>query len=156
MPCLRLYLAHHGDAVGPEIDPRRPLSEVGRQSVERLAAVAAERGVHPEVVWHSGKLRARQTAEIFWRACNALAPCSSTRDLQPTDPPAFMRDRLKFEARDILIAGHFPNLPALFELLCEGRVALDPFPEHGLVSLITSDEGHTWTEEWRLDPKHDN
>jgi phosphohistidine phosphatase SixA len=86
-----LFLVHHGDAVGPEVDHRRPLSERGRVDVDRLAAQAAARGVKPAIVWHSGKLRAKQTAEAFWRACNALATLSATRDLQPDDPPEWMR-----------------------------------------------------------------
>ena len=80
---MNLYLVHHGEAVGPEVDPRRPLSAAGREAVVKLAAAAAARGARPEIVWHSGKLRARQTAEEFWRACNALATFSATRDLQP-------------------------------------------------------------------------
>ncbi|MEQ1910662.1 MAG: histidine phosphatase family protein, partial [Vicinamibacterales bacterium] len=76
---LRLYLAHHGDAVGPGVDIRRPLSDAGRADTERVAAAAAARGAKPIVIWHSGKLRARQTAEIFWRACNPLAEFSATR-----------------------------------------------------------------------------
>src|SRR5581483_4328614 len=105
---MRVYLVHHGAAVGPEIDPRRPLSPVGRAGVDRLAELAAARGARPVVVWHSGKLRARQTAEAFRRACNPLAEFGATKDLQPDDPPLWMRDRLRGEARDILIAGHFP------------------------------------------------
>lgn len=73
-----LYLVHHGDAVGPEVDPRRPLSAAGRAEVERIAAQAAGLGARPAVVWHSGKLRAKQTAEAFWRACNALAELSAS------------------------------------------------------------------------------
>src|SRR5213593_2356596 len=102
-----LYLVHHGDAVGPDVDARRPLSAVGRADVDRLAAKAAALGAKPAVVWHSGKLRAKQTAEAFWRACNPLAEFSAARDLQPDDPPEWIRDRLKGETRDILIAGHF-------------------------------------------------
>jgi phosphohistidine phosphatase len=145
---MYVYLVHHGDAVGPDVDPRRPLSDVGRASVDRLAALAAARGVRPAVVWHSGKLRAKQTAEAFWRACNALAELSATRDLQPNDPPQWMRDRLIGETRDILIAGHFPHLPALRALLVGGE---HDFPVHGIVALVTTDEGDTWREEWRLD-----
>jgi phosphohistidine phosphatase len=102
-------------------------------------------------MWHSGKLRARQTAEIFWRTCNPLAACAASRDLQPTDPPSFIRDRLRHESHDILIAGHFPHLPALLTLLhgSTGSGA-DSFPPHGLVSLRTDDEGETWQEEFRL------
>lgn len=145
---MQLFLIHHGDAVGPEVDPRRPLSPAGRASVERLARLAAERGARPAVVWHSGKLRARQTAEAFWRECNALAELSAARDLQPDDPPQWIRDRLRGETRDILIAGHFPHLPRLRALLM-GENEGD-FPVHGGVALVTDDEGDTWQEVWRL------
>lgn len=146
---MRLFLVHHGDAVGPQVDPRRPLSPTGAEAVERLAAAAAQKGgVQPSVVWHSGKLRAKQTAEIFWRACNALAALSATRDLQPDDPPAWMRDRLRHEPRDLMLAGHFPHLPGLLRLLVADAPS---FPLHGIVALETDDDGETWKELWRLD-----
>jgi phosphohistidine phosphatase len=159
---MQLTLVHHGDAVGPDVDPRRPLSLIGRADVERLAALAAARGVKPTAVWHSGKLRAKQTAEAFWRSCNALAPLSAARDLQPGDPPAWIRDRLREEALgatgeagvlsilSILIVGHFPHLPRLLTLLVTGGETETPsFPQHGLVHLQTGDQGNTWREVWR-------
>ena len=153
---MNLFLVHHGEAVGPEVDARRPLSPEGQLGVVRAAAEAAARGARPEVVWHSGKLRARQTAEVFWRTCNALAEFAATRDLQPEDPPGRLRDRLRSEARDVLIAGHFPHLPKLLALLIgygspSGDVPLtESFPPHGVVAL-TSDDGETWREMWRIE-----
>ena len=148
---MRLYLVHHGEAVGPDVDPRRPLSNVGRAAVDFAAAKTAERGARPAIVWHSGKLRARQTAEAFWRACNALADLSATKDLQPDDPAIWMRDRLRAESRDILIAGHFPHLPRLLALLTgDSSGAHADFPPHGVVALTTDDDGETWREDWRL------
>ena len=117
--------------------------------MERLAAQAAGRGVKPQVVWHSGKLRAKQTAEAMWRACNALADLSASRDLQPDDPPEWFRDRLRGETRDIVAAGHFPHLPRLLALLTTGGVAGADFPVHGMVALVSEDEGDTWRELWR-------
>jgi phosphohistidine phosphatase len=147
---LRLFLVHHGDAVGPDVDPQRPLSADGRSEAVRLANEAAARGVKPDVVWHSGKLRARQTAEAFWRACNALAEFSATRDLQPDDPPEWLRDRLRGETRDVLIAGHFYHLPRLLTLLLdEPESRARPFPLHGVVALVSEDDGETWKELWR-------
>jgi len=146
-----VFLVHHGDAEGPDVDPRRPLSAPGREAVVRLAAEAAARGARPAVVWHSGKLRARQTAEEFWRACNALAEFSAVRDLQPDDQPAWMRDRLRGESRDVMLVGHYPHLPALLELLTRGSAgASAPFPQHGIVALETLDDGETWKEVWRM------
>jgi len=145
---VQLFLVHHGDAVGPDVDPRRPLSADGFAAVERLAADAATRGVRPTVVWHSGKLRAKQTAEAFWRACNALAEFSATRDLQPDDPPAWFRDRLRGETREVLVAGHFPHLPRLLALLLGREETADIFPLHGIVALDSNDQGETWRELW--------
>src|SRR5258706_9507211 len=152
MRALNLFLVHHGEAVGPEVDPGRPLTGGGQEAVARAALVAVERGARPVVVWHSGKLRARQTAEAFWRACNALAEFSATRDLQPEDPPIWMRDRLRAEPRDILLAGHFPHLPRLHALLLgQPDGSANRFPLHGVVALETDDEGASWQEVWRID-----
>lgn len=147
-----MYLVHHGEAVGPDIDLRRPLSPWGRQHTEGVAARAAARGARPSVVWHSGKLRARQTAEAFWRACNPLAELSATKDLQPADPADWMRDRLRGEEREVMIVGHFPHLPKLLAALVGASDdAPAIFPPHGIVALETNDEGVTWREAWRIE-----
>ncbi len=146
-----VVLVHHGEAVGPDVDPRRPLSEAGRSAVVCQAIAAAARGVKPAVVWHSGKLRAKQTAEEFWRHCNALAQFSATKDLQPDDPPQWMLDRLHGETRDILIAGHFHHLPRLHALMLKTDEVSARFPLHGVVALETRDEGERWSELWRLE-----
>jgi phosphohistidine phosphatase len=147
---MTVYLVHHGDAVGPDVDPQRPLSARGRIGAEELARAAAARGVRPAAVWHSGKLRARQTAEPFWRHCNALAEFSAARGLQPTDPPDWMRDRLALEGRDVLLAGHMPNLQYLRTLLVTGSLEMSvPFPLHGMVALERIADG--WVDVWALD-----
>jgi phosphohistidine phosphatase len=144
-----IYLVHHADALPPSVDPQRPLSGLGRAHADILAARAAERGVQPDVIWHSGKLRARQTAEAFWRACNPLAELSAIRGLQPADPPAWIRDQVIRETRAVMLIGHMPHLPRLFTLLVSGRE--DPlleFPMHGLIALEIHD-GRA-AESWRL------
>lgn len=147
---MQLFLVHHGEAVPAGDDPRQPLTAEGRRAVQGLADRAASKQVSPAVVWHSGKLRARQTAEIFWRTCNALAEFSATRDVQPGDPPAWLQDRLRGESRDVLVASHFPYLPRLLGALL-GLPHDAPFPRHGLVALESHDEGASWKEQWRLE-----
>jgi len=145
-----LLLVHHGDAVGPEVDPMRPLSGAGLAASTALAEAAASRGVKPDLVWHSGKIRSRQTAQLFWRACNPLATFAAVHGLQPGDPPRWIRDELLGDSRSILLVGHMPHLPGLLSLLRgqspEG--AAPDFPLHGCVAL--EPEGDHWIEIWRL------
>jgi phosphohistidine phosphatase len=143
-----IVLVHHGDAVGPSVDPMRPLSSPGRAATDRIAAAVASRGVKPDAIWHSGKLRARQTAEIFWNACNALAPLTAERGLLPDDPPQWMRDRLRGEPRTIMIVGHMPYLPRLLVLLTGDQQAVS-FPLHGCVAVEA--DGNQWNEIWRIE-----
>ena len=143
---LMVYLAHHADAVGPEADPQRPLSPGGRMHADAIARRAKDRGVNPAVIWHSGKLRARQTAEAYWRTCNPLAEFSAIRGLQPTDPPEWIKDRVTGESRDLMLVGHMPSLPRILRLLTEDETA--EFPPHGLVALEES--SGKWIEAYRL------
>ena len=147
-----IYLVHHADALGPELDPQRPLSMAGRAHAERIAADAAARGVKPVAVWHSGKLRARQTADAMWRACNPAAEFAAIRGLQPNDPPDEIRARVAGETRDIMLVGHMPSLPRIFLQLLggEGESAdTATFPQHGLVALEPI--GDQWKEKWRIE-----
>ena len=79
---------HHADAVGPDVDPQRPLSPtLGRTQAAALAERVKAAGFKPASIWHSGKLRARQTAESFLQACNPFAEFRMVRGLRPDDPP---------------------------------------------------------------------
>ncbi len=142
-----LYLAHHGDALEPAENSQRPLSARGRAQTGALAAQAAARGVRPAAIWHSGKLRARQTAEAYWRACNPLAEFTATRWAQPGDPPR-LADLLAVETRDVMLVGHMPHLDRLLRRLLGGDEDRPPFPVNGLVTVERVDEA--WVERWRL------
>jgi phosphohistidine phosphatase len=143
---MRLALVHHADAVGPDVDPQRPLSSWGLEHADRVAAQAKAAGFSPAAIWHSGKLRARQTAEAFLRACNPFAEFRMVRGLRPDDPPEIMRDALKEEERDLLVTGHMPHIAALLQLLAADAAQ---FPAHGLVMLERGTDG-TWKELSRI------
>jgi phosphohistidine phosphatase len=143
-----LFLLHHADAVDAQIDSQRPLSETGRLHAEQLAVRARDRGAKPDVIWHSGKLRARQTAELLWKACNPLAEFSATRGLQPDDPPEWIKDVVNADVRHILLAGHMPHIGRLYRVLVgDTATAAVGFPLHGLVALEQLDG--RWKEVWR-------
>ena len=55
----------HGESKSKDEDPARPLTDDGRKSVENVGAHLARLGITFDRVFHSGKLRAQQTAEIL-------------------------------------------------------------------------------------------
>jgi phosphohistidine phosphatase len=148
-----LYLVHHGDAVGADLNPMRPLSDRGRVEVDLLAEKAAGQGAKPDVIWHSGKLRARQTAEAYLKRCNPFATVSAIRGLQPTDPIGWIAEMIVGETRHIMLVGHFPHLPRLLGRLIAGdsEAGSVEFPLNGIVALEETDG--RWMERWRLGPK---
>ena len=142
-----LFLLHHADAVDAVLDPQRPLTEIGRLHASEIALRARDRGAQPDVVWHSGKLRARQTAEPAWRACNPLADFSAARGLQPDDPPEWIKDAVAGDTRHIMLVGHMPHMARLYRLLVSPADRPADFPLHGLVAL--DQRGGKWVEVWR-------
>jgi phosphohistidine phosphatase len=143
---MTVLLIHHADAVGAEVDPQRPLSTAGYEHALRIAQAAMDHGAVPDLIWHSGKLRARQTGEAFLRICAPFAQFKMVRGLGPGDPPATMVLAIQSESRNLALVGHWPHLPALLAALCPSSA---PMPQHGVVALKSSDQGVTWTEVWR-------
>ena len=103
-----LFLVHHGDAVGPDVNPMRPLSDRGRLQVDMLAQNAAEHGAKPDVIWHSGKLRARQTAEAYLETLqSARGVFPATRGPATDRPHQLIIDTIAGDTRHILLADTF-------------------------------------------------
>ena len=118
---MALYLVQHGLATTEADDPARPLTEQGRDDVTRVAAHAVEHlGVRPARVIHSGKTRARQTAEI-WAALLAVADIEEADGLAPNDDPAEWAERVASAGgADLMLVGHLPHLGRLTGLLLTG------------------------------------
>jgi phosphohistidine phosphatase len=145
-----VYLVHHADALGPIVDPQRPLSAVGLAQAAWLAEQAREKGARPAAIWHSGKLRGRQTAEAFLRVSTRSAVFRAVRGLQPDDPPLWMENALALETEDVLVVGHMPALPRLVASLD----ATARLPLHGMVALERTGPV-SYVCRWVLEPPSD-
>src|SRR4051794_33103226 len=144
-----ILLVHHADAVGPYVDAQRPLSSHGLAQARRLAEHVKAQGFSPAAIWHSGKLRGRQTAEAFLQVCNPFAQFKMVRGLRSEDEPEWMRDELLAETRDVLLVGHMPHIASLARLMSPG---LPQFPLNGLIAFDREADARHWTEVWRVAP----
>ena len=126
-----LYVVRHGEAKAESEDPARPLSDAGREAVQRMARWAAIAGVQVQVIQHSGKLRAAQTAEIFAERLQPPGGCHAVPGLRPHDSEAEIASRLEEAPAARMLIGHLPQLERLIALLTVGAsdaalVRLDP------------------------------
>jgi phosphohistidine phosphatase len=150
---MRLYLVQHGEALAAEVDPARPLSAAGEADVRRVAAFLADAGVGVAAVWHSGKRRAEQTAQIL---AAALAPGRSPEaraGLDPQDPADDIARTLATRDQDLMAVGHLPFMAKLASRLVTGRddagvVAFRP----GTVLALERADRERWTIVWMAAP----
>src|SRR4051794_32471819 len=96
----------HGEAASEQEDPQRPLTASGRASVQNVARRARDAGVRLARCFHSGKLRAEQSAELLADALG-VARGAPRAGLAPNDPPKPIAEWLRdFEAPAAAVVGH--------------------------------------------------
>ena len=131
-----LYLVQHGEAASEDEDPERPLTERGVVDVHRVARKAAESGIVTAVqVIHSGKTRARQTAEAWGQALGV--PVDQGNDLSPRADASIWAMRVAAQEEDLMLVGHLPHLAELAGLLLAGdkQRTIVAFQQGDLVGL---------------------
>lgn len=151
---MKVYLIRHGDAVSSDVDPQRPLSEQGRADILKVASFIRPLGIFVEHLWHSGKLRAAQTAEILAGAVVSANGCSYCDGLEPNDDVSSVADELDAYDTDLMIVGHLPFLWNLTSLLATGRETADvvAFSAGAMACLERRDHG-TWQINWMITPE---
>ena len=140
---MDLYLMQHGEAKAESEDPARPLTERGRQEVERVARHAARLPLGVALVEHSSKLRARQTAEIVASCLEPRPRVQERPGLAPNDDPGDLARALQDASEPRLLVGHLPHLARLASLLVVGDAArpILAFRMGALVALKREAEG---------------
>jgi phosphohistidine phosphatase len=151
---MRVYLMQHGKPVSKAENPDRPLSEQGRGDVEKVTEFLGKSGVKLEVAFHSGKTRARQTAEIVVSQLNPDVKAQERAGLSPLDDVKEIARQIKDADKELLIAGHLPYLAKLASFLVAGdeAVSVVKFKQGGVVCL-EKDEGGDWSVAWMVVPE---
>lgn len=152
---MLIYLIQHAEAKGENEDPERPLSAKGVRSIRETGFDLYRNNVIVDQILHSGKLRAKQTAEITaeWLTPANYKTISETDGLSPLDSPGIWDERLKYLINDLMLVGHMPHLGKLASLLLCGEVEKDiiSFTPGCVVCLERLEKGN-WTLKWMLTP----
>lgn len=135
----------HGDAVDESIDAERPLSKQGIDDIQRLAWRMQKMGVQLAHIFHSGKLRAEQTAEIIAQEVAPAVQPLQVNGLKPNDDPSVIAEDINKMAEDILITSHMPFVSRLCSWLLAGNTEIEFASEPGTLFCLDKQGKH-----WRL------
>jgi phosphohistidine phosphatase len=149
-----VYLVQHADAKKEEVDPSRSLSEKGLQDIKKVASYVSQLNIKVYKIFHSGKLRAKQTAEVLSENLKPTKGITEVGGLAPLDDAEIWEERLKGMTDDIILVGHLPHLDKLASLLLCGNADKNvvSFKMAGIVCLKRNDIGE-WSLQWTLTPE---
>ena len=152
---MRLYVVRHGSAKSKDEDPERNLSDDGIQEVSKIAAFLKPLDLKVDTIYHSGKARARGTAEILAKAVKSSNGVKQREGLNPNDDPRKFSKEIIDLGEDVMIAGHLPFVARLVSRLVTGdndNVLID-FPPGGLLCLERTGEKQ-WVIKWMVRPEN--
>ena len=155
---MKLYLTQHGEAKSEAEDPERSLTEKGKKEVITVSRVASGLNIKPSQIYHSGKLRAKQTAEIIASALKIpILSVQATQGLNPNDDIRPWAERISNEKEDLMIVGHLPFLEKLTSfLLCGNENARLVLFRYGAIVCLDQKGDKDWAVCWILTPEMAN
>lgn len=149
-----VYLVQHAEAKSEKEDPSRSLSEKGMNDIKKVASYASKFNPKIHTIFHSKKLRAKQTAEVLSEHLKPKVDISEVDGLAPLDDPDVWARRLKDIPDDVMIVGHLPHVDKLSSLLLCGDKdkSVISFQMAGIVCLQRKDDG-TYSLQWMVTPE---
>jgi phosphohistidine phosphatase len=150
---MALYLVQHGQSLPKDKDPQKGLSEEGISETKRIAEIAKGCGVPVAGITHSGKTRARQTAEIFASALEPAGGLQERSGLNPLDDVTVFAGDID-SAENRMFVGHLPFMERLTAHLITGSIEkpVFKFQNSGIVCLDMDPDTRSWVIKWTLMP----
>jgi phosphohistidine phosphatase len=150
---MHLYLVQHAEAKSEEEDPERSLSDKGRNDIRKVASFLS--GLkNLSTIFHSGKTRARQTAEVLSAYLRPANGISEAGGLKPMDDLSVWIKRLEGIEEDTMLVGHLPHLSKLASaLLCQDENRKVIAFQMGGVVCLSRDESGNYLLAWMVTPQ---
>jgi phosphohistidine phosphatase len=150
---MALFLVQHGHSLPKDKDPKKGLSKEGITETKRIAEVAKGYNVHVSSITHSGKTRARQTAEIIESILKPEGGIKESTGLNPMDDVTAFADKIDSTANRMLV-GHLPFMERMTSYLITGSMGkpVFKFQNSGIVCLDKYPATPFWVIKWALVP----
>ena len=152
---MKLFLVQHAEAKPKEEDPKRSLSEKGRNEIKKVAIFLEKQGIiKVNKIIHSGKTRAKQTADIMASFLKPENGVTQSDGLNPLDDVTNIVKDLTTDD-NLMLVGHLPFMENLVSYLITGTIGkkVFKFQNGGIVCLDKDKEKGEWFIKWTLMPE---
>ena len=149
---MKLYLMRHGEALSPQIDPERGLTDNGKLKIESVAKYLQQQGITFRQVFHSKKKRACETAEIMTRILSPDITPALHQNITPNDDPNLIISEINSWDEDTLITSHLPYVPNLMTLLTGKDAFITPITFETGTIVCLKKNNKNWTFDWSTCP----
>jgi len=151
---MKLYLVQHAKASSKQVDPERSLTEEGRRDIQKVAAFIKPLNLCVDYLWHSGKKRTAQTAEILAEVVKVNKASIARDGLGPNDDVTVLRSELASAGQDVMIVGHLPFLSKLTSLLLVGSESANMAAfKNGSIVCLKRCEDNQYQIDWMVTPE---
>ena len=151
---MYLYLVQHAEAVSKDIDPSRGLSEQGMDDIKRVSQYISGLDMNVHEIFHSGKKRAFQTAQVLATHLKIEDKIIETDGLSPMDEPETWFSKINDLNRNVMLVGHLPYMAKLASLfLCGNKDNITVNFEMGCIVCLRNDDDLNWSADWIVKPR---
>ncbi|MCK5162018.1 MAG: phosphohistidine phosphatase SixA, partial [Candidatus Aureabacteria bacterium] len=148
---INIYIVRHGKAVSGNKNPHRPLSKEGKKETKIIASLLKKSQISPDAIWHSGKPRAEETAEIFKDILCVKENCIKREGLLPNDHVESIEKDIIGLNESIMIVSHIPFVERMARLLL-GSVSSPLVFEPSAAACFQAEEKRSWRLKWLINP----
>ena len=150
---MKLYLVQHGNANPKDVDPEKGLSDKGLADVKKMSEFLKPLCLSMGEVWHSGKARAAQTADLLLPAITSNRGATKQEGLAPKDSIAPILSKIDGFTDDLMIVGHLPFLGRLASTLLASEEPTDVIVfQQGAVVCLERSDSRAWSVRWMVTP----
>lgn len=151
---MKIYLVQHGECELIGSHSEQTLNETGKRDIQHLANFLSKKKLQVSHLYHSEKVRARETAEILLSGITSLNGIELLPGINPMDSVIPIVKQINGWNEDVLIVGHLP-----FMTKCVAKLITDDennsvvIFERGTIVCLEKIGDIDWAINWMLRPE---
>ncbi|MFC1566639.1 phosphohistidine phosphatase SixA [bacterium] len=147
---MKLLIVRHADSISSPTIDEKILSEKGIQETVKIAKHLQKIAYKSDNIWHSTKLRAKQTASIIAEHIDSTDKLVQKPNLAPLDDPRDIITEIENIDENVIVVSHLPFIQKMLSYLFINTDLLSIFDFKSSSVICLEKHESEWVIEWAL------